>query len=129
MIYIPIDIEKNLTSTCNKIVIQNGITNNMPEIVFELHRKPCKYFDIGDSYGLHCYVTNTDQESVEFSGDISVLNPHRGQIMIKPDAKDFTLPGINTLTVVCETENETVSFQATVFVNSTNPSILKLYKE
>jgi hypothetical protein len=122
MIYVPIDIRYPL---CNLggISAQFGITNNFPDIVVELHQGR-NYFDIGDDYTIGGAVTNTDLETTVFSGDISVMNPHRGQIKISPVANDFTMTGINTLTFKISTGSEIVSFQITIFVQSISSGIL-----
>ena len=123
MIYVPIDIKFPI-DTKRSINIQKGITNNFPEIVFELH-DCCRYFDLGDNCTLSAAVTNTDLESVRFSGELSIMNPHRGQILCKLNYQDFTEMGLNTLTVRCVCDNATVSFQTTVFVESILPNILE----
>ena len=122
MIYVPVDVRAPI-KVKKSINIQKGITNNFPEIVFELH-DCCKYFDLGDNCTLSAAVTNTDLESVKFSGGLSIMNPHRGQILCSLNYADFSETGINTLTVRCNTGTETVSFQTTVFVQSILPNIL-----
>ena len=128
MIYVPVNIESGLIRIKDKISIQYGLTNSYPEIVFELHKSCGDYFDIGDSYTVSAYITNTCLESKEITGDISVMNPHRGQIVFKPSSSDFTMTGLNTITVICELDTSTVSFQSTIFVDTISKSVLELIK-
>ena len=122
MIYVPIDIRSPIS--CKPTInIQKGLTNNFPEVVFELHDR-CKYVDLGDNVTLYATITNTDLESVVFTGTLEILNPHRGQILCRLNYEDFSETGINTMTVFCVTEEESLSFQKTVFVQSINPTIL-----
>jgi hypothetical protein len=122
MIYVPIDIRGPI-SVKKVINIQKGITNNYPEIVFELHSSH-EYVDLGDFCELSAAVTNTDLQSVKFSGELDIMNPHRGQILCKLNYKDFSETGINTLTVLCNCADFTVSFQTTIFVQSVSSSLL-----
>ena len=116
MIYVPVDVKAPIKVKKN-ITVQKGITNNFPEIVFELH-DDCSYFDLNDDYTITAAVTNTDLETVSFSGTLRVLNPHRGQILCQPVYQDFSMSGLNTLTVKCVSDNITISFQTTIFVQS-----------
>lgn len=122
MIYVPIDIRYPICCM-NNISAQFGITNNFPDIVVELHQGR-NYFDLGDDSAISGTVTNTDLETTVFSGEIAIMNPHRGQIRISPVAKDFTMTGINTLTFKIATGSEIVSFQITMFVQSISSGIL-----
>lgn len=127
MIYVPVSVESPIAVKKN-VYVQRGLTNNFPEIVFELH--DCfGYFDLGDFCTVSAVVTNTDLESVKFSGDISVMNPHRGQIICKPVFRDFSETGINTLTIYCNCEEFDFSFQTTIFVQSVSDEILENLKE
>ena len=126
MIYVPVNIESGIVSIKDKLTVQYGLTNNYPEIVFEMHKRCGDYYDIGDLYSVSAYVTNTDLVSTEFSGDIEVLNPHRGQIMLRPKSTDFTMTGLNTITVICVSGNTTVSFQSTIYVDTISKSVLEL---
>lgn len=129
MFYIPVDIEEGLINVSRQIVVQKGLTNNFPEIVFELHKHCGEYIDLGDSCELWASVTNTDQESVVFTGELLVMNPHRGQILCRLVEKDFTMTGINTLTVFCKTDNFSVSFQTTIFIQSILKGIQDILKQ
>lgn len=124
MIYAPIEVRSPIQIP-KQIKVQLSATNNFPEIVFELHEGK-QYFDLGDSCTLSAAITNTDLKSVEFTGTLNILNPHRGQIIVKPASKDFTMTGINTLTVFCHTGKETISFQTTIFVQSLTKSVIEL---
>lgn len=124
MIYVPVDVREPIVGKPS-IRIQKGLTNNFPEIVFELHDK-CKYFDLGDDVSLMAVITNTYEESVVFTGELSILNPHRGQILCRLNAKDFTRTGLNTLTILCTSQDFDISFQKTVFVESISDSILDI---
>ena len=123
LIYCPIDVKAPIQIP-GQIKVQLGTTNNFPDIIFELHSGRL-FFDLGDDCTLSAYITNTDLESVEFTGELKVLNPHRGQILVQPVAKDFTMTGINTLTVICDTTKEQFTFQTTIFVQSLSKSILQ----
>jgi hypothetical protein len=123
MIYFPIEILSPIQVN-KQITVQKGLTNNFPEIVFELHQGK-EYFDLGDECTFSVCITNTDLETESFTGTIRALNPHRGQILCQLAAKDFTMTGINTLTIVCDTGSETVSFQSTIFVQSISSMIIE----
>lgn len=124
MIYVPIDIRYPVCADKN-ITVQFGLTNNYPEIIVELHAGKL-YFDLGDVVAVNGTVTNTDLETTIFSGAISVLNPHRGQLLIQPVARDFTMSGINTMTFKVVTESEVVSFQIPISVQSISNGILDI---
>ena len=126
MIYVPLDVREPI-KVKKSITIQKGLTNNFPEIVFELH-DGCRYFDLGDNCLLYATVTNTDLETVSFSGDIYIMNPHRGQIICRLKYADFSETGINTLTVLCECGDFDYSFQTTIFVESVHEDILSKLK-
>lgn len=132
MIYVPINVN-NPTQSTPTINIQKGLTNNFPEILFELYTE-CpdrdtrgfyekKYFDLGDEITVYASVTNSYLESVVFTGELRILNPHRGQILCRLNYNDFTETGYNVLTVLCNTGSETVTFQKTIFVESISQSI------
>lgn len=123
MIYLPIDIRSPI-KTSDAIQVQFGLTNNFPEVIIELHEGKL-YFDIGDEPTVSATVTNTDLETTVFTGPISVLNPHRGQLLVQPVAKDFTMTGINTVTFKIGMESEIISFQITMFVHSISNGILE----
>lgn len=116
MIYVPIDINSPINTT-NKIILQKGLTNKYPDIILELHDDK-HYFDLTDSHAISSAVTDTDLKTIPFYGDITIVNPHRGQIQLTPEANAFIMSGINTITVLCTTETRTVSVQFTVFVDS-----------
>jgi hypothetical protein len=122
MIYVPVDIRGPI-AVKKSINIQSGLTNNFPEIVFELH-SDYEYVDLGDDCQLSAAVTNFDLESVVFSGDLEIMNPHRGQILCKLNYNDFSKTGINTLTIRCACEDFDISFQTTVFVQSISNGLL-----
>jgi hypothetical protein len=122
MIYVPVDIRGPI-AVKKSINIQSGLTNNFPEIVFELH-SDYEYVDLGDDCQLSAAVTNFDLESVVFSGDLEIMNPHRGQILCKLNYNDFSNTGINTLTIRCACEDFDISFQTTVFVQSISNGLL-----
>lgn len=127
MIYVPVDVRKPIASNPT-ISIQRGLTNNFPEIIFELH-DCCKYYDLGDNCTLFATITNTYLESCVFTGELRILNPHRGQILCRLNYEDFSETGFNVLTVLCDTGEEQVSFQKSVFVESINPSILGILRK
>ena len=121
MIYLRIDAKSPIRSK-QSINVQKGLTNNFPDIVFELH-DGCKYLDLGDNYYVSAAVTSTYNESDSFKGTIRVLNPHRGQIVVTPSFSDFKESGINTLTVLCDYGEGSISFQTTIFVQSIADSL------
>ena len=123
MVYCPIEVRAPIQIP-NQIKVQLNTTNNFPDIIFELHEGK-EYFDLGDSCTIFATITNTDLETNQFTGTLRILNPHRGQILVQPSVKDFTMTGINTLTVICETGNETISFQSTIFVQSLSKSVIE----
>lgn len=123
MIYCPIEV-KSPIQIPKEIKVQLGTTNNFPEIVFELHDGK-QYFDLGDECTLSAAIINTDLESQRFTGTLRIINPHRGQILVLPSAKDFTMTGINTLTILCDTVEEQFTFQTTIYVQSLSKSVLE----
>lgn len=123
MIYVPVDVNGPI-QVKKSINVQMGLTNNFPEIVFELHDGK-QYIDLGDNCNLSAVVENTDLETTVFSGTLDILNPHRGQIICTPVYSDFTLTGINTLSIICDTGDFTYSFQTTIFVQSSYSFINK----
>lgn len=116
MVYVPVDVNSPI-HVKKQITVQAGVTNNFPEIVFELHNGKL-YFDLGDDCTVSAAVTNTKSETVSFTGKIKILNPHRGQILCTPTFNDFTMPNINVLTVLCDFGDRQISFQTTIFVQS-----------
>ena len=121
MFYVTVNV-KDPIQVKKSIAVQKSLTTNFPDILFELH-DDCKYFDLGDDCIVSASVTNTDLKTTPFQGTIEIINPHRGQIKITPVANDFTMTGINTLTVKCTLAKEVVSFQTTIFVQSILKSI------
>ncbi len=116
MIYYPIDVKRPV-NTSKMIEVQYGLTSNFPEIVFELHDGK-KYFDLGDNCIVSAVVQNTDLETYIFTGTLEVMNPHRGQILCRPNSKDFTMTGINTVTFRVYVDSIRFSFQVTIFVEA-----------
>ena len=114
MIYYPIDVKRPV-NTKKLLEMQYGLTSNFPEIVFELHDGK-KYFDLGDNCIVSAVVQNTDLETYVFTGTLEVMNPHRGQILCKPVARDFSMTGINTITFMVYVDSVRFSFQVTVFI-------------
>ena len=126
MIYVPIDVRCPLATV--GATAQFGLTNNFPDIIVELHEGK-RYFDLTDDYSISGYVTNTELETNVFTGEVRVMNPHRGQIIISPVAKDFTMTGINTLTFKVAVGQKIISFQLTLYVQSISTGILKSLDE
>lgn len=122
MIYIPIDVKYPI-NTKKDIKVQIGTTNNLPEILFELH-DCCDYFDLGDTYSVSAAITNTYNKTTKATGQLTVTNPHRGQIIFQPSVSDFTETGIHTITVKCNRSSDAVSFQTTIFVQSVSDDVL-----
>ena len=116
MIYVPVDMNGPI-QVSKHINVVGGLTNNFPDIVFELHNGK-EYFDFDDNCMITAMVENTDLGLCLFSGTLEILNPHRGQILCKPVFRDFTMTGINTLTVMVYVDNIRYAFQTTVFVQS-----------
>ena len=116
MIYVPVDVNGPI-QVKKHINVQGGLTNNFPEIVFELHDGK-EYFDLGDNCVVSAVVENTELGLCLFTGTLDIMNPHRGQILCRPVYRDFTMTGINTITVMCYIDNMRLSFQTTVFVQS-----------
>ena len=141
MIYVPINIDNSTIAVGRSVRVQKGLTNNFPDIIFELHESPKlisnvsdddtsrikhSYFDLGQNCQLSTCITNTDLETVKFTGTLEVLNASRGQIRCVPVFKDFTMTGLNTLTVKCACDNCTVSFQTTIYVQSISSDISEM---
>ena len=124
MIYVPIDA-RNPIAVKKEITVQRGVTNNFPQIVFELH-DGCKYLDLGDNCTLSAAITKPHyDETVKFTGGLSIMNPHRGQILCSPSYSDFTEYGLNTLTVRCSCGDFDISFQTTIFVQSLADDVIE----
>ncbi len=116
MIYVPVDVNSPI-QVSKHITVMGGLTNNFPEIVFELHDGK-KYFDFGHNCIITAVVENTELGICLFTGTLEILNPHRGQILCKPVFRDFTMTGLNTLTVMCYIDNVRLAFKTTIFVLS-----------
>lgn len=123
-IYYPIYLEEPI-ATKKTIYLQDYTFTNYPDIIIELHRQR-GYVDLGDNYYISAAVTNADLEVRSFTGMINVLNPHRGQIKITPFASDFSMTGINTITVRCYSNLYSFSFQFTVFVESISSNLAEI---
>lgn len=123
MIYVPIDIRSPI-KTDTGIQTQFGLTSLVPDIIVELHEGKL-YYDIQDDAVITGTVTNTDLETTVFTGPVSIINPHRGQILIQLVPNDFTMTGINTLTFKVMVDSKILSFQITVFIESISEGILK----
>lgn len=121
MIYVPVEINDPI-AVKKTINVQKGLTNNYPEIVFGLHEKH-EYVDLGDNCSLTAAITNTDLESVVFSGTLQIMNPHRGQILCKLNYNDFSESGVNILTIRCTCDDFDISFQASIFVQSVSSGL------
>lgn len=123
MIYVPIDIRSPI-KTDTGIQAQFGLTSFVPDIIVELHEGKL-YYDIQDDAVITGTVTNTDLETTVFTGPVSIINPHRGQMLIQLVPNDFTMTGINTLTFKIMMDSKILSFQITVFIESISEGILK----
>lgn len=121
LVYVPIDVNGPI-KTGKPINVQIGYTNSIPQILVELHDKH-EYLDLGDNCSITADITNTDLVITDFTGTITVKNPHRGQLSILLNKEDFSMTGINTLTVVCGCENYTYSFQLPVYVQTITKNI------
>lgn len=123
MIYVPIDIRSPI-KTDTGIQAQFGLTSLVPDIIVELHEGKL-YYDIQDDAVITGTVTNTDLETTVFTGPVSIINPHRGQMLIQLVPNDFIMTGINTLTFKIMMGSKILSFQITVFIESISEGILK----
>lgn len=115
-IYYPINLRSPISNK-KTIYFQNFTYNGFPDILVELHDDD-RYVDLGDSSFIAAAITNTDLKTSTFSGNIKIVNPHRGQIKFSAAVSDFSMVGINTITVRCFTAYRSFSFQFTVFVES-----------
>ena len=123
MIYVPVDVNSPIQVKKN-ITVQGGLTNNFPEIVFELHDGK-QYVDMGDNCTVSAVVENTDLGLCVFTGTLSIMNPHRGQILCRPVYKDFTMTGLNTLTITCHIDDVHIAFTTTIMVLSSFADLQK----
>ena len=121
MIYVPVEMNSPI-AVKKSINVQRGLTNNYPEIVFELH-SDFNYIDLGDNCSITAAITNTDLQSVVFTGTLQILNPHRGQILCKLNYNDFSESGVNILTVRCVCDDFDISFQSSIFVQSVSSGL------
>lgn len=126
-IYYPIYLEGPI-ATRKHINLQNNTYDHYPDIIIELHDK-YGFIDLGDRCTVSAAVTNTDIKSVPWSGTIKIVNPHRGQICLSPVANDFTMTGINTVSVECLTPSSGFSFQFTVYVQSLSKHLADVIAE
>lgn len=116
MIYVPVDVNSPIQVKKN-ITVLGGLTNNFPEIIFELHDGK-EYVDFGHDCVITAVVENTDLGICLFTGTLEIMNPHRGQILCRPVFRDFSMTGINTLTVMCYIDSVRIAFKTTIFVQS-----------
>lgn len=125
-IYYPIYLEGPIASR-KHINLQNNTYSHYPDIIIELHDR-LGYIDLGDSCVVRAAVTNTDLESSPWSGLIRIVNPHRGQICLSPVSNDFTMTGINTVSVECITPTTSFSFQFTIYIQSLSKHLAEVIR-
>jgi hypothetical protein len=116
MIYVPVDVNSPI-QVSKHITVMGGLTNNFPEIVFELHDGK-KYYDFKHNCIVTAVVENPDLGICLFTGKLEIMNPHRGQILCVPVFRDFSMTGLNTLTVMCYIDDVRIAFKTTIFVQS-----------
>ena len=116
MIYVPVDVNSPI-QVSKHITVMGGLTNNFPDIVFELHDGK-KYYDFKHSCIVTAVVENPDLGICLFTGKLEIMNPHRGQILCVPVFRDFSMTGLNTLTVMCYIDDVRIAFKTTIFVQS-----------
>ena len=109
--YVPIDIHGPI-KTSARINVQKHSTNN-PAILFQLFDgfRPLMLDDISK---VAIAFTNTEGVVTKGTGQLQVVNPHRGTISYQLVSADITLFGINTVTIGITTGDSFFTVQTTI---------------
>lgn len=119
-IYIPIDVRGPI-KTGSRANIQLNASNN-PAIMFQLFTGPCPLM-LDDISAVSIAFTNEKNESVKGSGDLQVVNPHRGTISYVLAKDDITLSGLHTITLGITTNNSFFTVQTVIYAQDISNSL------
>lgn len=119
-VYIPIDVHGPI-KTSSRTNIQLHSTNN-PAILFQLF-DGCRPLMLDDISKVSIAFTNTNNVSVKGSGELQVVNPHRGTISYVLSNEDMTMTGIHTVTLGITTGCSFFTVQTTIFCQDISDSL------
>ena len=119
-LYIPIDIKGPIKKS-SKVVVQKH-SNNNPTILFQLFRG-CFPLMLEDISKEAIAFTNTNNDTVKGSGELQVVNPHRGTISYVLSKDDITLFGLHTITLGITTGDSFFTVQCVIMVDEINDGI------
>ena len=119
-IYIPIDIAGPI-KTSSGINIQKHSANN-PVLLFQLFDKG-RPMMLDDVSKVSIAFTNTNNESVAGSGNLQIVNPHRGTISYEISSDDITLFGLNTITIGVTTGSSFFTVQCVAMCQDIDDSL------
>lgn len=125
-VYIPIDISGPI-KTCSGVNVQKHSTNN-PVLLFQLFDKE-KPLMLDDTSSVSIAFTNTNNESVGGSGNLQIVNPHRGTISYEMNSNDITLFGLNTITIAVTTGSSFFTVQCVIMCQEINDSLYKALQD
>lgn len=119
-VYIPIDVRGPI-KTSAKLNVQKYTTNN-PAILFQLfegHRPVM----LDDTSKVAIAFTNTDNVTVKGSGQLQIVNPHRGTISYVLDKADITMFGLHTITLGITTDTSFFTVQCVAMCDEISSNI------
>ena len=119
-VYIPIDVRGPI-KTSSRVNVQKHSANN-PAIMFQLFTGACPLM-LDDISKVSIAFTNTKGETVKGSGQLQVVNPHRGTISYVLSSDDITMYGLITVTLGITTGNSFFTVQCVIMCDEINDDI------
>lgn len=119
--YVPIDVHSTIR-TGSSVNISKGTSQN-PVILFQLY-DGCRPLMLDDISKVSIAFTNPDNVSVTGSGNLQVVNPHRGTISYEVSNKDLTMPGLLTVTLGITTGTSFFTVQSVVHCQDISDSLM-----
>lgn len=122
-IYIPIDVRGPI-KTGSRANVQLHSTNN-PVIMFQLFTGPFPLM-LDDASSVSIAFTNERNENVKGSGDLQIVNPHRGTISYVLDKNDITMSGLHTVTIGITTNKSFFTVQTNIFAQDLSDDLYNI---
>lgn len=119
-VYIPIDVHGPI-KTNSHINVQK-YDNNNPAIMFQLFDGPFPLM-LDDVSKVAIAFTNTKNETVKGSGQLQIVNPHRGTISYVMSKDDITLFGLHTITLGITTGKSFFTVQCVAMCDEISESL------
>ena len=119
-VYIPIDVHGPI-KTNSHLNVQKHSSNN-PAIMFQLFDGPFPLM-LDDISKVSIAFTNTKNETVKGSGQLQVVNPHRGTISYVLSKDDITLFGLHTITLGITTGKSFFTVQCVAMCDEISDSL------